>query len=55
MNYLYIDVYTILYFVMNDLDALNRMLTVKFELKIDWYTNKGQISSTANERSDVLL
>ena len=27
--------------------ALKRMLTVKFELRIDWYTNKGQISSTA--------
>ena len=36
-------IYTI---VMNDLSALNRMLTVKFELKIDWYTNKGQMSST---------
>ena len=35
MNYLYIDVYTILYFSMNDLKALNRMLTVKFELRID--------------------
>ena len=46
MNCLYIDVYTILYFAMNDLNALNRMLTVKFELMIDWYTNKGQISST---------
>ena len=34
MNYLYIDVYTILYFVMNDLNTLNKMLTVKFELKI---------------------
>ena len=45
MNYLYIDVYTILYFAMNDLNALNIMLTVKFELRIDWYTNKGQISS----------
>ena len=55
MNYLYIDVYTILYFVMNDLNTLNRMLTVKFELRIDWYTNKGQISSTANERNDVSL
>ena len=41
MNYLHIDVYTILYFVMNDLNALNRMLIVKFELRIDWYTNKG--------------
>ena len=40
---------------MNDLKALNRMLTVKFELRIDWYTNKGQISSTANERNDVSL
>ena len=55
MNYLYIDVYTILYFAMNDLNALNRMLTVKFELRIDWYTNKGQISSTGNERNDVSL
>ena len=27
--------------------ALNRMLTIKFELRIDWYTNKGQMSSTA--------
>ena len=41
MNYLYIDVHTILYFAMNDLNALNRMLTVKFELRIYWYTNKG--------------
>ena len=48
MNYLYIDVYTILYFSMNDLNALNRMLTIKFELRIDWYTNKSQISSTAS-------
>ena len=55
MNYLYIDVYTIFYFAMNDLNALNRMLTFKFELMIDWYTNKGQISSTANERNDVSL
>ena len=55
MNYLYIDVYTILYFAMNDLNALNRMSTVKFELRIDWHTNKGQISSTANESNDVSL
>ena len=55
MNYLYIDVYTLLYFSMNDLNTLNKMLTVKFELRIDWYTNKGQISSTANERNDVSL
>ena len=35
MNYLYIDVYTILYFSMNDLNAHNRMLNVKFKLRID--------------------
>ena len=29
MNYLCKDIYTILYFSMNDLNALNRMLTVK--------------------------
>ena len=40
---------------MNDFNVLNRMLTVKFELRIDWYTNKSQISSTANERNDVSL
>ena len=55
MNYLYIDVYTILYSATNDLNTLNRMLIVKLELRIDWYTNKGQISSTANERHDVSL
>ena len=31
------------------------MLTVKFELRINWYTNKGQISSAVNERNDVSL
>ena len=46
MNYLYIDVYTILYFAMNDLNTLKIMLIIKFKLRIDWYTNKGQISST---------
>ena len=35
MNYLYIDVYAILYFAINDLNALNRILIVKFELRID--------------------
>ena len=55
MNYLHIDVYTILYFAMNDLNSHNRMLTIKFELRIDWYTNKGQISSAANKRNDVSL
>ena len=33
MNYLYKDVYTILNFSMNDLNALNRMLTVKIRVK----------------------
>ena len=32
MNYLYKDVYTTLYFAMNDLNALNRMLTVKIRV-----------------------
>ena len=35
MNYLYIDVYTILYFSMNGLNTCNRMLTIKFKLRID--------------------
>ena len=33
MNYLYKDVYTILYFDMNDLNGLNRMLTIKILVK----------------------
>ena len=40
---------------MNDMNALNRMLAVKFELRIDWYTNKGKIRSITNERNDVSL
>ena len=47
MNYLCIDVDPILYFSINHLNTLNRMLTVKFELRIDWYTNKGLINNTA--------
>ena len=39
-------IYTIV-ISMNDLSTLNRILTVKFELRIDWYTNKIQMSSTA--------
>ena len=54
-EFFFINVHTTLYFAMNDLNDLNRMLTVKFELRIDWYTNKGQIRSTANERNDVSL
>ena len=33
MNYLYIEVYTILYFSMNDLNALDKMLTIKIRIK----------------------
>ena len=33
MNYLSIEVYTTLYFAMNDLNVLNRMLTVKIRVK----------------------
>ena len=53
MNCLYNDI--VLYFDIKDLNALNRMLTVYFALRIDWYTNKGQINSTANKRIDVSL
>ena len=31
------------------------MLSVIFELRVDWYTNKGQTSSTVNERNVVSL
>ena len=54
MNCLYKCAYYTVVF-MNDLNALNRMLTVKFELRIDWDTNQGQISNTANKRNDVSL
>ena len=54
MNCLY-NVYNALYFSIKDLNALNRMLTVYFALRIYWYTNKGQISSTANKGIDVSL
>ena len=33
MNYLYKDAYTILYFDMNDLNALDRMLTIKIRVQ----------------------
>ena len=48
MNYLYKDVYPILYFAMNDLSTLNRILTVKIKLRLNWYTNKGKMNSTAS-------
>ena len=40
---------------MIDFNALNRMLSVIFELMIDWYTNKGQTSSTVNKSNVMLL
>ena len=39
---------------MNDLNALNRMLSVKFGLRIDWYTNKENEQYCA-KRNDVSL
>ena len=51
----YTNVHIVLYFSIKDLNALNRMLTVYFSLRIDWYTNKGQISSTMNKCIDVSL
>ena len=40
---------------MTDFNALNKMLSVIFELRIDKYTNKGHTSSTVNERNIVSL
>ena len=55
-NELFIQMYIfVLYFSINDLKALKKMITIYFALRIDWYTNKGQTSSTANKRIDVLL
>ena len=36
-------------------NALNRMLSAIFELRIDWYTNKGQTNSTVNKRNVLSL
>ena len=47
MNCLYNYTYNTV-FPMNDLNTLNKMLTIKFELMIDWYTSKGQISNTTD-------
>ena len=49
---MYIPYYKFLLLIFN---ALNRMLSIIFELRIDWYTNKGQTSSTVNERNVVSL
>ena len=55
-NELFIQMYVLYYiFAIKDLNALNRMLTFYFALRIDWYTNMGQISSTANDCIDVSL
>ena len=53
-NELFIQMYVLYYiFAIKDLNALNRMLTVYFALMIDWYTNRGQNNSTANDCIDV--
>ena len=54
MNCLYKCTYCTV-FCYKGFERLNRMLTVYFALRIDWYTNKGQISSTAKKRIDVSL
>ena len=54
MNCLYKGSYCTV-FNIEDLNAHNRILTVYFALRIDWYTNKGQISNTMNKRIDVSL
>ena len=55
-NELFIQMYVLYYiFAIKDLNALNRMLIVYFALRIDWYTNRGQNSSTANDCIDVSL
>ena len=55
-NELFIQMYVLYYiFSIKDLNALNRMLTVYFALRIDWYTNRGQNSSTVNDCIDVSL
>ena len=40
---------------MTDFNALNRMLSIIFELRIDCYTNKGQTNSIVNECNVVSL
>ena len=55
-NELFIQMYVLYYiFAIKDLNALNRMLTVYFELRIYWYTNMGQNSSTTNDCINVSL
>ena len=55
-NELFIQMYVLYYiFSIKDLNALNRMLTVYFALRIDWYTSRGQNSSIANNCIDVSL
>ena len=51
-NELFIQMYVLYYILLN---ALNRMLTVYFTLRIDWYINRGQNSSVANNCIDVSL
>ena len=39
-NELFIQMYVLYYIAIKDLNALNRMLTVYFALRIDWYINR---------------
>ena len=54
-NKLFIQMYILYYiFSIKDLNALNRMLTVYFALRIVWYINRGQ-NSSINDCIDVPL
>ena len=54
-NELFTNVRIVLFFAIKDLNALNRMLTFYFALRIYWYTNRGQNSNTTNDCIDVSL
>ena len=54
-NKMFIQMYILYYiFSIKDLNAINRMLTVYFALRIVWYTNRGQ-NSSINDCIDVSL
>ena len=55
MLFEYKCIYPIVNFFDLFFNTLNRMLSVIFALRIDWYTNKGQTSSIVNERNVVSL
>ena len=55
MNYLYKEVYTTLYFSMNNLNALNRMLTVKIRVNDRLVYQKGSNEQYCAEHNDVFV